>query len=93
MRKWCPLTKKDAFARLDKKLSDEEKKEILKVKDMVVFHFSLGMWIRNNWIYANDPERVEALAKEFGEEYYFNADLLSSAILDEYKKHLKETFK
>jgi hypothetical protein len=90
MRKWCPLTKKEAFARLDKKLSDEEKKEILKAKDMVVFHFSLGMWIRNTWIYANDLERVEALAKEFGEEFYLNADFLSSAILDEYKKHLKE---
>ena len=30
MRKWCPLTKEIAFARLDKMLSDEEKEEIVK---------------------------------------------------------------
>jgi len=47
------------------------------------------MWIRNTWIYGNEEERVEALAKDLGEDLWFSADDLSSAILDGYKKHLK----
>lgn len=30
MKKYCPLTKEIAFARLDKRLSEEDKKSILK---------------------------------------------------------------
>lgn len=89
MKKNCPLTKEIAFARLDKRLSEEDKKAILKAKDMIEFHFSLGMWIRNTWIYGNEEERVEALAKDLGENLWFSADDLSSAIFDGYKKHLR----
>lgn len=90
MKKYCPLTKEIAFARLDKRLSEEDKKAILKAKDMIEFHFTLGMWIRNTWIYGNEEERVQALAKDLGEVVWFSADDLSSAILDGYKKHLKK---
>ena len=90
MKKNCPLTKEIAFARLDKRLSEEDKKAILKARDMIEFHFTLGMWIRNTWIYGNEEERVQALAKDLGEAIWFSADDLSSAILDGYKKHLKK---
>lgn len=90
MKKNCPLTKEIAFARLDKRLSEEDKKAILKARDMIEFHFTLGMWIRNTWIYGNEEERVQALAKDLGEVVCFSADDLSSAILDGYKKHLKK---
>lgn len=93
MKKYCPLTKEIAFARLDKRLSDEDKKAILKANDMIEFHFSLGMWIRNTWIYGNEEERVEALAKDLGEEIFWDADSVSSALLDGYKKHLKKNDK
>lgn len=93
MKKYCPLTKEIAFARLDKRLSDEDKKAILKARDMIEFHFSLGMWIRNTWIYGNEEERVKALAKELEEDLWFSADDLSSAILDGYKKHLRKLLK
>ena len=93
MKKYCPLTKEIAFARLDKRLSEEDKKAILKARDMIEFHFSLGMWIRNTWIYGNEEERVEALAKDLGEDLWFSADDLSSAILDGYKKHLRKLSK
>ena len=93
MKKYCPLTKEIAFARLDKRLSEEEKKTILMVRDMIEFHFSLGMWIRNTWIYGNEEDRVEALAKDLGEDLWFSPDDLSSAILDGYKKHLKKKMK
>jgi len=93
MKKYCPLTKEIAFARLDKKLSEEDKKVILKAKDMIEFHFTLGTWIRNTWIYGNEEERVEALAKDLGENIFWDADSMSSAILDGYKKHLRKSSK
>ena len=93
MKKYCPLTKEIAYARLDKRLSEEDKNAILKAKDTIEFHFSLGLWIRNTWIYGNEEERVEALAKDLGEEIYWQADDLSSALLDGYKKHLKKKMK
>lgn len=89
MRKYCPLTKEVAFARLDKRLSEEDKEIILKAKDPISFHFTLVLWIRNTWIYGNDAECVEALAKDFGGDVFWDADSLSSAIVDGYKKHLK----
>ena len=48
MKKYCPLTKEIAFARLDKRLCEEDKKAILKAKDMVEFHFTLGMGNRRD---------------------------------------------
>lgn len=90
MKKYCPLTKEIAFARLDKRLSEEDKEAILKTKDMIEFHFTLGLWIRNTWIYGNEEERVEALAKDLGEEIFWDADSVSSALLDAYKKHLRK---
>ena len=93
MKKYCPLTKEIAFARLDKRLSEVDKKTILKSRDMIEFHFTLGMWIRNTWIYGNEEERVQALAKDLGEDLWFSADDLSSAILDGYKKYLKKKVK
>ena len=93
MKKYCPLTKEIAFARLDKRLSEEDKNAILKAKETIEFHFSLGLWIRNTWIYGNEGERVEALAKDLGETFIFDADSISSALLDGYKKHLKKLMK
>ena len=93
MKKYCPLTKEIAFARLDKRLSEEDKNAILKAKDLIEFHFTLGMWIRNTWFYGNEEERVEALAKDLGKELWFSPDDLSSALLDGYKKHLKKKAK
>ena len=45
-----PKTKNEAFAQLDAMLSEDEKLEMVK-SDPFEYHFSLGMWIRNNWIY------------------------------------------
>ena len=48
-----PETKNEAFAQLDAMLSEEEKIEMVK-SDPIEYHFSLGMWIRNNWIYQQE---------------------------------------
>ena len=93
MKKYCPLTKEIAFARLDKRLSEEDKTAILMARDMIDSHFTLGMWIRNTWIYGNEEERVKALAKDLGEEIFWDADSISSALLDDYKKHLRKLVK
>ena len=42
-----PHTKQEAFAQLDEMLSEKDKNELVK-GDAIEFHFSLGMWIRNN---------------------------------------------
>ncbi len=88
-----PKTKKECFAQLDEMLSEEDKKAILKSKDMIEFHFTLGMWIRNTWIYGNEEEQVEALAKDLGEDIFWDADTVSTALLDGYKKHLRQLSK
>ena len=93
MKEIIPKTKKECFAQLDEMLSEEDKQSIIESKDVDEFHFSLGLWIRNNWIYGNEEERVEALAKDLGEEIFWNADSVSSALLDGYKKHLRQMSK
>lgn len=86
----CPKTATEAWKRLDKRLSEEDKKAIKEAEDLVDFHFSLGMWIRNNWIYTGERENLESLMKELGEPEFLIGDMASSAILDAYQKHLKE---
>jgi len=85
-----PVTKKQCFAQLDEMLSETDKQAIIKAKDIIEFHFTLGLWIRNNWLYDCTEEEQESLCKAFGVDVpFFEADELSSAILEAYKKHLK----
>ena len=46
-----PRTKTECFEILDETLSQEDKQAIAQMEDTIDLHFSLGMWIRNNWIY------------------------------------------
>ena len=62
----CPKTAAEAWKRLDKRLNEEDKKAIREAEDMVEFHFSLGMWIRNYWIYTGERENLESLMKDLG---------------------------
>jgi len=88
----CPKTAAEAWKRLDKRLSEEDKKAIREAEDMVDFHFSLGMWIRNYWIYTGERENLESLMKDLGEPEFLMGDMASSVILDAYQKHLKELY-
>ena len=56
MKTKIPQTKQEAFAQLDEMLSEKDKNELVK-GEAIEFHFSLGMWIRNNWIYEQVEER------------------------------------
>lgn len=86
----CPKTAAEAWKRLDKRLTQEEKKLIVEAEDMVNFHFGLGLWIRNYWLYTGERENVESLLKDLGEPEFLIGDMASSAILDAYQKYLKE---
>ena len=84
-----PKTKNEAFAQLDAMLSDEEKTKFVK-SEAIEYHFSLGMWIRNNWIYQQEEEDVKRLAKAFRTEMmFFEADELSMKIIEYYQRYLK----
>ena len=85
-----PSNKKECFAQLDEMLSETDKKAIVEAEDLIEFHFTLGLWIRNNWLYDRSEEELDSLSKAFRVDVpFFEADELSSAILEAYKKHLK----
>ncbi len=84
-----PQTKREAYAQLDEMLSEEDKRAIMN-SGPFEFHFSLGMWIRNNWIYEQDEECVTRLAKAFRTDYIvFDPDSLSGKIIESYQRYLK----
>ena len=84
-----PQTKQEAYAQLDEMLSEEGKSKLVK-SDAIEFHFSLGMWIRNNWIYEQSEEDVKRLEKAFRTEMlFFDADGLSEKIIESYQRYLK----
>lgn len=71
-------------------LSEADKRAVIEAKDLIEFHFTLGLWIRNNWLYDRSDEELESLSKAFGIEIpFFETDEFSSEILKAYKKHLK----
>ena len=89
-----PKTKEECFTILDEMLSEEDKHSIVEMEDTVELHFSLGMWIRNNWIYQQNNEEVEALLRQFDDDadddmpLFIHPDDYSSMILDAYQEYL-----
>ena len=84
-----PQTKNEAFTQLDAMLSEKDKSELAK-SDAIEYHFTLGMWIRNNWIYQQEEEDVKQLANAFRMEMlFFEADDLSMKIIEYYQRYLK----
>jgi len=89
-----PKTNRECYALLDKMLSEEDKQAIVE-KGTFELHFTLGLWIRNNWLYPQSPENTEALLKTFGKKahFYYHPDDYSSIILEAYLRHLKRRMK
>lgn len=93
--KRIPKTKEECFAILDEMLSQKDKDAITQMEDTIDLHFGLGMWIRNNWIYPQSNEAVEALLRQFDDEadddmpLFIHPDDYSSMILDSYQEYLK----
>ena len=66
-----PSNKKECFAQLDEMLREADKKAVVEAEDLFEFHFTLGLWIRNNWLYERNEEELESLSKAFGVDIPF----------------------
>ncbi len=87
---------------MDKRLTQEEKQQIMDSNSLSEFHFGLGTWIRNYWISMGEKEYLASLLTDLGEKvessgegeekiYFFRPpDFTSSTILEADQKHLKE---
>jgi hypothetical protein len=94
MAEIIPKTKKECFAQLNEMLSEEDKQTIIESEDVSDFHFSLGLWIRNNWIYPQSQEETKELLKGFGKDGMFcHPDDQSTVIIEAYRKYLKRKIK
>lgn len=86
-----PTTKEECFAQLNAMLSETDKQDLLRSDDAFEFHFTLGLWIRNNWLYDRSEEEIEQLCKAFDTDLpAFAADDLSSEIIEAYQNHLRK---
>ena len=89
MNNQIPKTNRECYALLDEMLSEEDKQAIIE-KGTIELHFTLGLWIRNNWLYPQSQEETEELLKTFSRKpLFYHPDDCSSIILDAYRKHLK----
>lgn len=81
-----PTVFSDTIGLLDEMLNEEQKKELAETKeqDIARFHFSLGSWIRNNWIY----DKGSPLGVEVRKNYPTDIDGYSAAIIKVYHRHL-----
>ena len=93
-----PKTKEECFALLDKEVSEEDKQYLIEDEDASIdVHFSLGMWIRNNWIYPMSEDDLNKLMMQFEESedplgisfMCFHPDMVSDTIIEEYQKYLQ----
>lgn len=76
------------MAKLDALLSEKDKAYI-RENDPIRLHFSLGMWIRNEWGLWCDDEGVIPLVDYFHAHGIQHPDDMSGAILDCYAAHLR----
>lgn len=88
---FVPKNLEECFVELEKIFTEEKLKEFKNTdEDMVTvaYHFSLGMWIRNNWGLWDSSE----LEKYFNEMGMYHADDMSSFIITSFhrKLHNKE---
>ena len=92
MNNKIPQTKEEAFAQLDAMLSEEDKKALMEDDDLFDYHFTLGLWIRNNWIYPLNRVDEKTFMEMFVEDkrslLYIHPDSMSSVIIEKYVEYL-----
>ncbi len=81
-----PKTIAECHIRLDSMLSKEQKSFVKsqKTNDLLKFHFSLGMWIRNEWKLWSDNE----LSRFYKQKGIDSIDELSFLIIASYHRKL-----
>ena len=107
-----PQTLNDCYVALNKELEKESESELKNdikkaaVKNLIRYHFSLGMWIRNNWrlwqtdnrltqlfinIDIEDPDDMSTLII-MGYHYYLNGiEKTMEELVEEYIKTFQGT--
>jgi|APSaa5957512622_1039677.scaffolds.fasta_scaffold45416_2 hypothetical protein len=83
-----PKTIPECFELLTE-LVDKPSLDLIKNKKregLVDFHMDIGLFIRNNWLYAEDSPLIKAL-REHGMTYY-HEDTLSALIIELFWEHL-----
>jgi len=80
---YVPL--EDCYQALDQILSGETKQDIKESETLVEYHFGLGIWMRNNWIYPTDGR----IAKTLRDAGINDPDDMSSEILRGYQRYLR----
>lgn len=78
------------FKRLDRQLKKAERDELRDAESLEDYHFGLGSWIRNTWIYPDKEDFRKAFGNESGVAF---ADALSMQVLEEYQQYLKDKVK
>lgn len=85
-------TKEECFAQLDEMLSEEDKKALMENDDLFDYHFTLGLWIRNNWIYPLNRIDEKTFMEMFVEDkrslLFIHPDSMSSVIIEKYVEYL-----
>ncbi|TVQ14874.1 MAG: hypothetical protein EA364_03340 [Balneolaceae bacterium] len=84
---YIPENLDDAFDQLDQFLSAENidtLKALQSENDLVMYHFSLGLWMRNNW----GLWRGSRLTKHFNDLGIYHPDDMSGIILVSYWRRL-----
>jgi len=83
---YVPKDLDDCFAELKRILPKEEIEKMKSgpEKDMIRYHFGLGMWLRNNW----GLWKGSRLSKWFNDKGIRHPDDMSGIILDSFWGHL-----
>lgn len=92
MNEKIPRTKEECFAQLDDMLSEEDKKALMENEDLFDYYFTLGLWIRNNWIYplkrVDEKIFMEMFVEDKRSLLYIHPDSMSSVIIEKYVEYL-----
>lgn len=89
-KKW-PKTVEEAVEQLLSLMSEEEKQCLRKTpkKDLIMFHFSLGLYIRNNFgLWQGNRELLQSISKS--DFPFVHPDDASSVIIEELWKRLRQ---
>ena len=90
-RKDIPANLNECYTKLDNILNNREKRKIKNTSkdDLIDYHFSLGLWIRNNWIRPSNS-RIKNVFLEKGIK---DPDTMSTEIIEGYHNYLSENYK
>ena len=101
MKGKVPSNKEDCFIQLDALLGSKDKQLMKENGCIADYHFTIGMWIRSNWLSPKNEENYKVLSKCFADrderlKFYLensiriHPDDLSMEIIRQYIEYLKK---